>query len=63
MRAIQKVTSGELLTKQEMRKKILYTKDRYILKLICTVVTARIEALIVSGNKFSYDSVKEVRHL
>jgi hypothetical protein len=25
-RAIQKVTSGELLTKQAMRKKLLYTK-------------------------------------
>jgi hypothetical protein len=31
MTAIQKVTSGELLTKQPMRKeKLLYTESRYI---------------------------------
>jgi hypothetical protein len=33
MRAIQKITSGELLTKQSMRKNVLYTKNMYILKL------------------------------
>jgi hypothetical protein len=32
----------------------------YILKLLLNVVTIRIEALVVSGNKFLYASVKEV---
>jgi hypothetical protein len=31
VRAIQKVTCGELLTEQAMRKK-MYTKNKYILK-------------------------------
>jgi hypothetical protein len=52
MRAISKVTSGELLLKQAMRKRMLiYTKNIYIFKLLLNIVTARIEAL-VSGNKF-----------
>jgi hypothetical protein len=42
-RTLQKVTSGELLTKQVMRKKY-YKKDTHILKLFLNVVTARIEA-------------------
>jgi hypothetical protein len=62
MRAIQKVTSGELLTKQAMRKYLLYMKNAYILKLLLNVVTTRIEAL-VSGNKFLYAYAKEVCHL
>jgi hypothetical protein len=41
MRAIWKVTSGELLKKQAMRKKnLLYTKNKYTLKLLLNVVTA-----------------------
>jgi hypothetical protein len=45
MKAIRKVISGELLTKEEM----IYTKDTYILQLLLNVVTARIEALFISG--------------
>jgi hypothetical protein len=51
-RAIRKVTPGELLTKQGMRKKkLLYTKNTYVLMLLLNVITGGIEAL-VSGNKF-----------
>jgi hypothetical protein len=41
MRAIGKLTSGELLTKQAMREKkmFLYTKNPYILKLLFKIVT------------------------
>jgi hypothetical protein len=62
-RAIQKVTSGSLLTKQAMRKKLLSTKNTYILKLFLNVVTAGIEAPVVWRNKFLYASVKEVYSL
>jgi hypothetical protein len=63
-RAIQKVTSGELLTKQTMRKRIvLYTKNMDVHKLLLNAVTVRIEALVVSGNKFLYARAKEVCHL
>jgi hypothetical protein len=56
-RDIQKVTSGELL-KQAMRKyKLLYVKYTYVLKLLLNVVTARIEASVVLGNKFLYACV------
>jgi hypothetical protein len=61
--AIQKVTSGKLLTKQAIRKKVLYTKNMYILKLLLNIVTATIEALVVSGNKSLYACVKEVCRL
>jgi hypothetical protein len=44
--AIQKVTSGELLTNQAMRKKLLYTNNMYILMII-NMVTAGIETLVV----------------
>jgi hypothetical protein len=36
-----------------MRKNVLYTKNTYVLRLLLSVVTAGIEALVVSGNKFS----------
>jgi hypothetical protein len=49
MRAIQKVTSGQLLTKSN-KTILLYTK-KYIFKLLLNVVTTGIEGL-VSGNKF-----------
>jgi hypothetical protein len=63
-RTIQNVTSGELLTKHAMRKEIiLYKKNTYILKLLLNVVTAGIEALVISGNKFLYANVKEVCYL
>jgi hypothetical protein len=62
-RAIRKVDSGELLTKQAMRKKVLHTKITYILKLLLSLVTARIEAVVVSGNKFLYAYIKEVCRL
>jgi hypothetical protein len=44
-----------------MRKKMYYTeKNMYILKLLRNVVTARIEAPVISGNKFLYACVKQV---
>jgi hypothetical protein len=55
MRDIRKVTSGELLTKQATRKKLLYIKITYILKLLLNVVTAGIEILVVSENKYMYE--------
>jgi hypothetical protein len=51
MRDIRNVTSGELLTKQAMKKNIMY-KNTYKLKLLLNKVTAVTEALVVSGNKF-----------
>jgi hypothetical protein len=62
MRAIQKVTSVELLTKQAMRKKSLYTKNTYIHKLL-NIVTVGIEELLVMENKFLYIYVKEICRL
>jgi hypothetical protein len=56
MRAIWKVTSGELLTKQ----KCYIQRKKYILKVCLNVVTAGTEALVVSGNKFLYACVTEV---
>jgi hypothetical protein len=54
-RAIQKVTSLELLTKEAIRKKkLLYTKTTCVLKLLLNIVTTGTEALVVSGNKFLY---------
>jgi hypothetical protein len=37
---------------QEATRKILYTKNMYLLKLLLNVVTAGIETLVMSGNKF-----------
>jgi hypothetical protein len=62
-RAIRKVTSGELLTKQATKKMLLYTKNMYILKLPLNSITAGIEAFVISGNKFLYGCVKEVCRL
>jgi hypothetical protein len=63
MRAIWKVTSGELLKKAMRKNILLYTKNKYILKLLLIIVTASIEAPVISGNKFLYACVKEVcRH-
>jgi hypothetical protein len=50
MRAIPKVTSSGLLTKQTMRKKIIIDK-KYILELLLNIVTTGIEARVL-GNKF-----------
>jgi hypothetical protein len=58
MRAIRKVTSGELLTKQAMRKKI-YAKNLYILKLLLNRVATGLEALVL-GNMFLYACDKEI---
>jgi hypothetical protein len=55
-KAIRKVT------KQGMRKKLLYIKNTYILNLLLNVVIVEIETL-VSENKFSYACVKEVCRL
>jgi hypothetical protein len=51
-RAIWKLTPSELLTKQETRKNYCYYVQKYILKLRLSVITVRIEALVISGNKF-----------
>jgi hypothetical protein len=59
-RAIQKVTSHELITKEAIRKKKLYTKTTYIFKLLLNIVTTGTEALVVSGSKFLYAYVREV---
>jgi hypothetical protein len=61
MRALQKVTSGVLLTKQATRKE--YTKNTYILKLLLNVVTTKIEPLVISMKKFLYACVEEICHL
>jgi hypothetical protein len=45
MRVIRKVTSGELLTKQGIREKIIY-KNAYMLKLLLNLVTAGNDALV-----------------
>jgi hypothetical protein len=59
MRAIWKVNSGDLLKTSNERKKCYYVqKQMYILKLHLNVVTAGIEALVISGNNFSYACVK-----
>jgi hypothetical protein len=64
MRAILKVTSGELIPKQAARKRnVLYTKNTYILKPLLNVVTARTETLVILRSKFLYACVKEVCHL
>jgi hypothetical protein len=64
MKVIHKVTSGELLTKQAMiGRKLLNTKNIYILKLFLNIDTARIEAYVISGNKVLYACGKEVCHL
>jgi hypothetical protein len=64
MRAIRKVNSGELLTKQTMReKKLIIYKNMYILKVLIYVITTGIEAVVASGNKSLYACVKEVCHL
>jgi hypothetical protein len=64
MRSIQKVTSGELVTKQEVRKKCYYIqKYVYIFKLLLNEVTNGIEGLVVFGNKSLYACIKEVCRL
>jgi hypothetical protein len=62
-RAIREVTSGELLAKQAMRKKLLYIKNTYILKLLQNIVTAGTEAIAISKNTFLCAFVKEVCRL
>jgi hypothetical protein len=54
---------GELLTKQSMRGTNYYIKYTYKLKLLLNVVTARTEAVVVTGSKFLYACVKEVCRL
>jgi hypothetical protein len=61
-KAIRKVTSSELLTKQTMEK-ILYTKNMYIIKLLLNTVTARIAALGTLENKLLYACIKEACEL
>jgi hypothetical protein len=39
---------------------LLYTRNTQILKLLLNVVSVRIEALVISRNKFLYASIKEV---
>jgi hypothetical protein len=61
-RAIWKVTYSEVLTKQAMKKIILY-KNAYILKLLLDVVATGTEPLVVSANKFLYSCAKKVCRL
>lgn len=61
MRAISKVNSSELLTKQTMRTKYEYRVQKihtYILKLLLNRATARIEAPVVFRNRFVYVCAK-----
>jgi hypothetical protein len=55
MRDIRKVASGELLKNKQWEKNLLYMKN--ILQILLNVVTARTEALVISGNKFLYPCV------
>jgi hypothetical protein len=54
MRAFRKVTSAKLLTKQAMRKKLLYCiyKKIHAFELLCNMGTVRIEEVAILGNKF-----------
>jgi hypothetical protein len=45
------------------KKKRLYTKYAYILKILLNVVTIATDTLIISGNKFVYACVREVCRL
>jgi hypothetical protein len=51
MRAIQKVTSDELLTKKATRKKNIIHKNMYILKLLLRIFTTGTQALVILENK------------
>jgi hypothetical protein len=65
MRAIQKVTSSELL-KRASRTKFYYTytKKTFILKLVLKVVTAGNEAHVAFGNRFLYArDISEYSHV
>jgi hypothetical protein len=62
-RAIWKVTSSELITKQAMRKEIINIKNTCILKVLFSVITIRIEALVVPEHEFLYTCVNEVCRL
>jgi hypothetical protein len=46
IRLVRKLIFGELLTKQVMIKKRLYTRNTYTRNIILNVVTARIETII-----------------
>jgi hypothetical protein len=63
MRAIWKVIFSELITKQAMRKKVLFTKKCIHTFVLFSVVTTGIEALVISWNKLLCACVKEVCHL
>jgi hypothetical protein len=63
MRAVWKVTAGELLTKKAMRKTKFIIYKKYILKLLLNIVTARIEVPVISGSKILYACVKGVCRL
>jgi hypothetical protein len=61
-RAIWEVTSNELLTTQAMRKKKFYythIQKYIILQLLLNIVTAGIEALVMSGNGFCMPATKK----
>jgi hypothetical protein len=55
-RAIQKVSSGELHTNKQCHKKFILTKI-HVVKLILNLVMTRTEAVDVSGNKSSINSL------
>jgi hypothetical protein len=53
-------SSSELLAKQAVRKKLLTIKTTYILKLLLSLVSAGIEALVMLRNNNLYPCLKEV---
>lgn len=61
MRATQKVTSSEVLTKQTMRKIILlvYKKNAYIFKLLLNIDTTGTDTLVTSGTHFCIPASKK----
>lgn len=61
VRPIRKLSSDELLTKQEMKENfIIYKKITYTLKVLLNAVTSGIEELVISGSKFFYTCIKGI---
>jgi hypothetical protein len=52
MRAIQKATSSELLTKQAMRKRNIYTANTHVCEQLLNIVSSGADTPVVLGNKF-----------
>jgi hypothetical protein len=58
-KAIRKVISGEVLIKQVIGEKLLYTKLHTYLKPLLSIVTATLRHLSYLGNKFLYACIKK----